>query len=70
MLRAKANTARGQLDGLVTLALEWPLPFVKQTKVYESIKFRLGLYTWAAFVAGACAEKSTFRLLRLSLDRG
>ncbi|PRQ71950.1 hypothetical protein AAT19DRAFT_10065 [Rhodotorula toruloides] len=39
------------VNGLVTLALEWPLPIVKKLDMYGSIKFRLGLYIWSALVA-------------------
>ncbi|BGP26336.1 hypothetical protein JCM10295v2_005284 [Rhodotorula toruloides] len=39
------------VNGLVTLALEWPLPVVKKLDMYGSINVRLGLYLWSAFVA-------------------
>ncbi|BGP33945.1 hypothetical protein JCM10296v2_005754 [Rhodotorula toruloides] len=39
------------VNGLVALALEWPLPVVKKLGIYGSIKLRLGLYVWSALVA-------------------
>lgn len=57
-----------QVNGLLTLALEWPLPHIKRYKLYGSHLLRIVLYLWSALVAGA----SPFRLdvAARSLDLG
>ncbi|KAL7339453.1 hypothetical protein BJY59DRAFT_651740 [Rhodotorula toruloides] len=57
------------VNGLVTFSLEWPLPVVKKLKVYGSIKLRLGLYLWSAFVAGAPSDLPHRVLLRTGLSK-
>ncbi|GAA5864893.1 hypothetical protein JCM3774_004263 [Rhodotorula dairenensis] len=39
------------VNGLLTLALEWPLPLIKRCKVYGSHWLRIGFYLWSALVA-------------------
>ncbi|POY70942.1 hypothetical protein BMF94_6120 [Rhodotorula taiwanensis] len=39
------------VNGLLTLALEWPLPHIKRYKLYGSHLLRIVLYFWSALVA-------------------
>ncbi|BGO93498.1 hypothetical protein NBRC10512_004721 [Rhodotorula toruloides] len=54
------------VNGLVTFSLEWPLPVVKKLKVYGSIKLRLGLYLWSAFVAAVVYQTAFASLFYLT----
>ncbi|GAA6022447.1 hypothetical protein JCM8202_000915 [Rhodotorula sphaerocarpa] len=38
------------VNGLATLALEWPLPFLKHTKLHGSTWLRLVFYGWSALL--------------------
>jgi hypothetical protein len=41
-----------QVNGLLTIALEWPpIPKIKDLKLYRSYWLRIAFYVWAALVA-------------------
>ncbi|KAI5478896.1 hypothetical protein MNV49_004530 [Pseudohyphozyma bogoriensis] len=39
------------VNGVLTLGLEWPLPFVKGTAVHRSFALRGFFYVWCGFIA-------------------
>ncbi|KAL8277478.1 hypothetical protein RQP46_010108 [Phenoliferia psychrophenolica] len=40
-----------QINGLLTLALEWPLPFIAGTPLHRSFVLRIVFYVWAGVIA-------------------